>query len=152
MARRKVILTGEALDIGRWTGWVADDPACGAVASFTGQVRAGAGLAALELQHHPVLTLQALERIADEAADRFDPAAIVLAHRHGRMTPGTPIVYIACACGHRRDALAAVSYMIDIVKTRAPFWKREWRADGPRWIEPTPDDHEAARRWMEEQA
>ena len=121
------------------------------MASFTGLVRAGEGLEALELQHHPVLTLQAMERIAGDAWERFGLSGLVLAHRHGRMLIGTPIVHIACTSGHRRDALAAVSYMIDIVKTRAPFWKREWRADGPHWIEPTRADHEAARRWMEEQ-
>ncbi|MEE2525729.1 molybdenum cofactor biosynthesis protein MoaE [Hyphobacterium sp. HN65] len=150
MTRQKIILTGEALDIGRWSDWLAEDPACGAVAGFTGLVRAAQGLEALELQHHPVLTLQALERIARDATGRFGLAGVVLAHRHGRMAVGTPIVHIACACGHRRDALAGVSYMIDMVKTRAPFWKREWRTDGPHWIEPTQADHEAARRWMEE--
>jgi len=149
MSGMNVLLTGDPLDIAALHRLASTSPDCGAVASFTGQVRSGSGLDALELQHHPVLTQQALERIAADAGARFGAKQLVLAHRYGRMDVGQPIVFIACACAHRRDALDAVSYMIDLTKTRAPFWKREWRGGEARWIEPTAADQAAARQWME---
>lgn len=120
----------------------------GAVASFSGQVRGEGGLSALELQHHPVLTRAALTRIAETAIHRFDLTGLVLAHRYGKMSPGEVIVFIAASAPHRRAALDAVSFAIDIAKTQAPFWKREWYGDTYRWIEPTPADHEAAAAWL----
>ncbi|WP_421789062.1 molybdenum cofactor biosynthesis protein MoaE [Hyphobacterium sp.] len=144
-----ILLTDQALDV---QGPLADFSALehiGAVSSFTGQVRGGDGLTALELQHHPVLTPQALEQIAEAAMSRFSLAGLVLAHRYGRMTPGEPIVFIAAAASHRRASLDAVSFLIDTVKTQAPFWKREWRGETYEWIEPTAEDHAAARQWLE---
>lgn len=125
------------------------DSACGAVASFAGHVRANADLTALELIHHPVLTSHALEQIGESAMAQFSLQKLLIAHRHGRMAVGETIVYIAAASAHRRAALDAVSYTIDVLKTQAPFWKREWRGNDAVWIEPTADDHTASDQWME---
>lgn len=149
MARLFVELTGDALETAALGDLAGADDGVGAVASFAGKVRAGDGLTHLELQRHKVLTLQALERIAQEAARRFDLTRLVLFHRHGRLKVGDVIVFIAASAPHRKAALEAVTYVIDVVKTQAPFWKREWRGGAYRWIEPTDADHASASRWLE---
>lgn len=143
-----ILLTGEPLDI---AGLQHPSPAgSGASAQFIGTVRGGDGLTGLELLHHPVLTRRALERIGETAMARFALDALTIAHRHGRMAPGDPIVFISASAPHRRAAIDAMGFAIDVVKTEAPFWKREWR--GPRydWIEPGEADHDAAARWLED--
>ncbi|WP_417485741.1 molybdenum cofactor biosynthesis protein MoaE [Maricaulis sp.] len=144
-----IILTDETLNTQSFCDRLGQDPACGAVASFSGHVRANAGLTALELIHHPVLTAHALEQIGESAMAQFNLQELLIAHRHGRMTVGETIVHIAATSAHRRAALDAVSYTIDVLKTQAPFWKREWRGNDAVWIEPTADDHNASDQWME---
>ena len=120
----------------------------GAIASFTGLVRAEAGeVTALELDHHPLLTPRSLEAIAADTRARFALLDLLIIHRHGRVLPGEPIVFVAAAARHRRAAFDAVDYAMDRLKLDAIFWKKEHRADGHRWIEPRPDDHAAAARW-----
>ena len=124
------------------------DSGCGAVASFTGQVRGGDDLVALELEHYPGVTEQALARIAREAARRWALGQAVIVHRVGRMAISEVIVFVGASAPHRRAALEATGFMIDILKTQAPFWKREHTASGSHWVEPRPGDDAAAAAWL----
>ncbi|WP_420430755.1 molybdenum cofactor biosynthesis protein MoaE [Hyphobacterium sp.] len=142
-------LTGEPLVLADLEARLPADPGVGAVASFTGKVRANDDLSALELTRHPVLTASALQRIGETAIDRFDLAGLLIAHRYGRMAPGEPIVHIVALAAHRRAALDATAFAIDVLKTEAPFWKREWRGETARWVETTSADQEKAGQWLE---
>lgn len=124
------------------------DSACGAVASFIGQVRGGDDLVALELEHYPGVTEQALRRIAGEALRRWSLGEAVIVHRIGRMAINEPIVFVGASAPHRHAALEATGFMIDILKTQAPFWKREHTASGSHWVEPRPGDDAAAAAWL----
>ena len=120
----------------------------GGVASFTGIVRGGAGLTALELEHHPGVTLAMMTRIAEDAAARWPLLGVTAIHRHGRLLPGDHIVLAAAASAHRAAAIEATSFLIDWLKTRAPFWKKEHFDDGAsRWVQARAEDDAAAARW-----
>jgi molybdopterin synthase catalytic subunit len=120
----------------------------GAVASFIGIVRGDGGLVALTLEHYPAMTEAALRVLADDAASRCSLGGVTLHHRVGRLVPGDPIVLVACASAHRKDALEACAFLIDRLKTDAPFWKRESFADGREvWVEARGSDESAAARW-----
>jgi molybdopterin synthase catalytic subunit len=122
----------------------------GAIASFTGLVRGendGAAVSALELDHHPRLTGQALAGIGADAVRSFALSHVAIVHRHGVLMPGEAIVFVAAAAAHRRAAFEAVDYVMDRLKTEAPFWKREQRSDGAHWLEARSGDHEDRRRW-----
>ena len=123
----------------------------GAVVSFIGlargQTRGGAAVERLFLDHHPRLTARSMVDIADAAADRFDISALHIVHRCGEVGPGEPIVFVAAASAHRRAAFEAADYLMDRLKTEAPFWKKETGPDGERWIEPRPRDYEDVDRW-----
>lgn len=120
----------------------------GAVATFTGLVRGDGGLVALELEHYPGMTEDALRRIAEDAAQRWALSAVTIVHRVGRMVPGERIVFVGAASRHRGAAIDAMHFMIDWLKTDAPFWKREEFADGRSgWVEARADDVEQRRRW-----
>lgn len=120
----------------------------GAVASFTGIVRGGDGLSALELEHHPGLTEATMRKIAEQAAGRWPLLGVTAIHRHGRLLPGQRIVLVAAASPHRAAALEATGFLIDWLKTRAPFWKKEYFGDGSsRWVEARAADDQAAARW-----
>lgn len=120
----------------------------GGVASFTGVVRGGNGLVALELEHHPAMTRAMMTRIAEEACARWPLLGVTAIHRHGRLTPGERIVLVAAASPHRAAALEATAFLIDWLKTRAPFWKKEHFDDGSaRWVEARKADDDAAARW-----
>ncbi|HEY0413189.1 MAG TPA: molybdenum cofactor biosynthesis protein MoaE [Allosphingosinicella sp.] len=119
----------------------------GAIASFTGIVRGGGGVTALELEHHPRLTAKVVEAIGADARARFGLQGLTIIHRHGPLGPGEAIVFVAAAAEHRRAAFDAVDYVMDRLKTEAPFWKREQGPDGARWIEPRASDHADRARW-----
>nr|WP_157176526.1 molybdenum cofactor biosynthesis protein MoaE [Sphingomonas prati] len=120
----------------------------GAVGSFTGIVRGGDGLIALVLEHHPVMTAKTLRQIAEEAAARWPLLGVTLIHRHGRLEPGARIVLVGTASPHRAAALEATMFLIDWLKTRAPFWKQECFADGGKtWVEARSADNAAAEKW-----
>lgn len=121
----------------------------GAVASFSGHVRADDGVSVLELEHYPGMTERVLEEIAAQAADRWGLSAVRIVHRVGPMQPGDAIVFVAAASAHRAAALEACAYLIDRLKTDAPFWKRESRAlsDAASWVQPRAADDDAAARW-----
>ena len=125
----------------------------GAIASFTGLVRGendGAAVTGLELEHHPRLTQQAIAGIGADAVARFALADVAIVHRYGALAPGEAIVFVAAAAPHRRAAFDAVDYVMDRLKTEAPFWKREQRNDGAHWLEARDSDHADRRRWETE--
>ncbi len=138
-------------DAGRETAaLLARAPGTGGLASFIGIVRNDAArpIAALTLEHYPAMTEQALTRIAAEAEHRFALLGCTLIHRIGRLEPGAQIVLVLTAAAHREPALQGTAFLIDWLKTAAPFWKKEHFADGAEhWIEARAEDDAAAARW-----
>jgi molybdopterin synthase catalytic subunit len=122
----------------------------GGVASFTGLVRDMAGaqpITAMSLEHYPGMTERKLAEIEAEANARWDLQASLIVHRYGRMLPGEPIVLVATAAPHRAAALEACAFLIDWLKTKAPFWKLEETAEASQWVEARASDDRAAARW-----
>ena len=120
----------------------------GAVATFTGLARAEKGATAiLELEAYPGFTESEIGRIADQARERFALHDLMILHRVGKIGPGEPIVFVATAAGHRRAAFEACDLLMDYLKSRAPFWKKEHGPEGARWIEPSAQDHADRERW-----
>ena len=123
----------------------------GAVATFTGIARAEAGEAKiLELEAYPGFTETEIGKIADEARRRFGIDDLLIRHRVGQIAPGETIVFVATAATHRRAAFEACDYLMDYLKSRAPFWKKEHGPAGARWIEPRAEDHADVARWEKE--
>lgn len=130
------------------TDFCAGRTESGAVASFVGIARGDAGATtALELEAYPGFTEAQIERMADDATTRFALHDVLVIHRHGAIAPGEPIVLVATASAHRREAFEACDYLMDYLKSRAPFWKKEHGPDGPRWVEPTARDLDDLARW-----
>jgi molybdopterin synthase catalytic subunit len=119
----------------------------GAVATFTGLVRSDDGVSELLLEHYPGATEAALEKLAAEAAGRWKLAGAIIQHRVGAMKPGEPIVFVAACAAHRSAALEACGFLIDRLKTDAPFWKRETRGGETAWVGERAGDHDAAAKW-----
>lgn len=123
----------------------------GGIGCFVGIVRGAAGpdgLDSMTLEHYPAMTERALRGIAAEAESRWALLGCTVVHRFGRLRPGEPIVLVLAASAHREPALAATAFLIDWLKTRAPFWKQEQRADGSaHWVAARAEDDEAAARW-----
>lgn len=120
----------------------------GAVASFIGLVRGDGGLSALELEYYPGMTERTMRAVAEEAMARWPLMGVVCVHRVGRLRPGERIVLAAVASAHRHVALDACAYLMDFLKTRATFWKREHYANGTaRWVDARRSDEAAAARW-----
>ena len=119
----------------------------GGVASFTGIVRGEGGLIALELEHYPAMTTAQVERIVEEALDRWPLLGVRVIHRFGRLEPGERIVFVGTASRHRAAALEACAFLIDWLKSQAPFWKKEHFADRTTWVEARVEDDVKADRW-----
>lgn len=127
--------------------------AVGAVVSFTGICRAvshGEEVRSLELDCYVALAERTIGGYAEEARSRFGVAEVLVVHRHGPIAPGEAIVFVAAASAHRRAAFEAADFLMDQLKTAAPFWKKETGPAGERWIEPRPADYHDAERWKEE--
>jgi molybdopterin synthase catalytic subunit len=128
----------------------AGDGSVGALACFVGTVReqGGAGaIGGMELEHYPGMTEQAIEAMIDEAMRRFDIRAARVMHRVGALAPGEQIVLVAVAAAHRGMAFQACEFLIDYLKTQAPFWKKEYTAHGARWVDARSADDAALARW-----
>ena len=128
----------------------AGNHAIGGIASFIGVVRDIAGdaaVGAMTLEHYPAMTEKTLGDIEAEAHRRWPLDATLIIHRVGRLEPGDRIVLVACASAHRQAALESCAFLIDWLKTKAPFWKREETATGERWVEARASDDQAAERW-----
>ena len=122
----------------------------GAVVTFTGIVRddGESGLRAMEIEHYPGMTEKALEKIAGEARRRWALGDVLVIHRYGRMSPGEQIMMVATAAPHRKDAFEAAEFLMDYLKSRAPFWKKEHCAKGgTEWVAAKDADEEALARW-----
>ncbi|AZS19479.1 MULTISPECIES: molybdenum cofactor biosynthesis protein MoaE [unclassified Caulobacter] len=133
------------------TAFCAHREETGAVATFVGLARAEKGATtALELEAYPGFTDSAISAIAQAAVTRFTLQDVHIVHRVGRISPGEAIVFVATAAAHRREAFEACDHLMDYLKSRAPFWKKEHGPDGPRWIEPTARDRTDAQRWDQE--
>lgn len=122
-------------------------PDAGGTATFLGKVRTDESVKALDLNHYEPLTLPTMEELAKAALERFELAGVLAWHRVGVMTPGQPIVLVAAAGPHRREAFDAVDFLMDHLKSASWFWKRERRDDGWHWIEPRDQDHKDLARW-----
>ncbi len=123
----------------------------GAVATFTGIARAEAGATvALELEAYPGFTEGEIGKIAAGAKARFGLDDCEIVHRIGRIAPGEPVVFVATAARHRRAAFEACDFLMDYLKSKAPFWKKEHGPDGARWVEPGDQDHADIARWDKE--
>lgn len=122
-------------------------PGAGAVVSFTGVVRGDGGLRALAIEHYPGMTEAAIRAIAEEAAARWGLLAARVVHRFGPMAVGEPIMMVLTAAPHRRAAFEAAEFLMDFLKSRAPFWKREEREGGASWVEAKGEDEAALARW-----
>jgi len=126
------------------------DREVGAVVTFVGTVRDvndGDAVSTLELEHYPGMTEKALQAIEAEARERFDVRGIAIVHRVGVLAPGDPIVLVAVTGAHRGAAFDACRFVMDYLKTRAPFWKKERTPQGERWVEARGSDDEAAAAW-----
>ncbi|HBV89520.1 molybdopterin synthase catalytic subunit MoaE [Pantoea sp. B550] len=130
--------------------WLAACDEDGAVVTFTGKVRnhnLGADVAALTLEHYPGMTEKALQEIVDAARERWPLQRVTVIHRVGELFPGDEIVLVGVTSAHRGSAFSAAEFIMDYLKTRAPFWKREATEQGDRWVDARDSDHQAARRW-----
>lgn len=142
-------LTDQAFDPGGLLAdFCKDRRETGAVATFVGLARAEAGQTEiLELEAYPGFTEAEIGKIVEDGARRFDLQDILIVHRTGRIGPGEPIVFVAAASRHRRAAFEACDFLMDYLKSRAPFWKKTHGPDGARWIEPREQDHADIARW-----
>lgn len=128
----------------------AGNTSIGGVALFVGLVRdlaGGSSVGAMTLEHYPGMTERQLERIDAEAQARWPLDATLVVHRYGRLLPGDRIVLVICASAHREAAFEACAFLMDWLKTKAPFWKAEETPEGPRWVEARATDDAAAARW-----
>ena len=120
----------------------------GALVSFTGLVRDVTGdLEALELEHYPAMTQSALEKIEAEAIARWNLDASLIIHRYGRLEPGQQIMMVATASKHRKAAFESADFLMDFLKSRAPFWKKEHGLEGAEWVDAKEADEDALKRW-----
>ena len=121
----------------------------GAIVTFSGIVRdTDQGLQAMEIEQYPGMTLSQLTKFAEEAKQRFSLGDVLVIHRHGRLIPGDVIMMVATAAPHRVDAFQAAEYLMDFLKSRAPFWKREITTDGSEaWVEAKSEDEDLLSRW-----
>ncbi|SFM87933.1 molybdopterin synthase catalytic subunit [Izhakiella capsodis] len=130
--------------------WLSQNAQDGAIVTFTGKVRnhnLGDSVAALTLEHYPGMTEKVLDELVVEARSRWPLQRALIIHRVGALCPGDDIVLVGISAAHRSAAFAATEFIMDTLKTRAPFWKRETTEQGNRWVEARDSDHQAAQRW-----
>lgn len=137
-----------AFDAGRHLSAFSEQVAgAGAVVTFTGVVRGGAGLQGMEIEHYPGMTERAITAMVQEAMARWPLIDALVIHRFGRLAVGDPIMMVATASAHRVAAFEAAEFLMDYLKSRAPFWKKELGPEGATWVAATEEDEAALRRW-----
>ena len=121
----------------------------GAIVTFSGVVRdtAEGGLRGMDIEHYPGMTERALQKIAQDAAERWSLGDVLVIHRYGPLAAGDIIMMVATAARHRKDAFEAAEYLMDYLKSRAPFWKKEQTAEGSDWVQSKDEDEQALTRW-----
>jgi molybdopterin synthase catalytic subunit len=139
----KIAVQADDFDLSTEVIEISMNSRTGAVASFVGVVRD----VAMTLEHYPGMTENAIKKIVEEARTRWQILDLAVIHRYGELQPGDQIVLVAIASSHRGDAFAACQFIMDYLKTQAPFWKKEHHPDGPRWVNALEADDEAAARW-----
>ncbi len=151
MANATVRLQSEPFDVAAECARIARNRTdVGAVVTFTGICRGdeqGAPITAMTLEHYPGMAEAEIARHVEEAQRRWPLLGVTVIHRFGRLTPGDPIVLVVTASAHREAAFEAAAFLMDYLKTQAPFWKREERREGARWVEAKAQDDAAAARW-----
>lgn len=149
--RRSVQIQTEDFDVAaELVALRTGDAGLGAVCCFVGTVREAGDAArvqTLELEHYPGMTERAIEHMIDEALQRFDLRGVRVIHRVGELAPQDQIVLVAVTSAHRGDSFAACEFLMDYLKTQAPFWKREHTPDGARWVDARASDDQALARW-----
>ncbi len=145
----RIAVQSEAFDAGEELNrFTTASAGAGAIVSFTGIVRDTEGqLAAMEIEHYAGMTERALETILAQAMNRWSLADALVIHRFGRLNVGAPIMMVATAARHRADAFAAAEFLMDYLKSRAPFWKKEITATGTQWVASRDEDEAALTRW-----
>lgn len=146
----RIVVQAAPFDLGAETAaFAAGQSGMGAVVTFTGIVRdlAQGGLEAMEIEHYPGMTESAMTAIAREARERWSLGDVLVIHRYGRMVPGEMIMMVATCAPHRRDAFEAAEFLMDYLKSRAPFWKKERTRDGTGWVAARDEDESALDRW-----
>ena len=139
----KISVQQEEFDLGAEVKAISGNSKIGAVASFIGLVRD----VQMTLEHYPGMTERAIAKIVEEARNRWQVMDCTVIHRYGALQPNDQIVLVAVASAHRGDAFAACEFIMDYLKTQAPFWKKEQTAEGARWVEAKTSDDKAAERW-----
>jgi len=150
MSDTRIIGSPARFSVGTEYTWLAERDEDGAVVTFTGKVRnhnLGDSVKALTLEHYPGMTEKSLADIVKEARTRWALGRITVIHRIGEMWPGEEIVFVGVTSSHRSSAFEAGEFIMDYLKTRAPFWKREATPEGERWVESRDSDKDAASRW-----
>ena len=148
MAAAHVAIQHEDFDLAKECAALrAGDARVGAVCSFVGTVRGAQGVTAMELEHYPGMTEKAIEAMVDEAYRRFDIFGVRIIHRVGELKPGDQIVMVAVTSAHRHQSCQACEFLMDYLKTQAPFWKKEHTPQGAQWVDARSSDDEALKRW-----
>jgi molybdopterin synthase catalytic subunit len=146
----RVVVQDQPFDIGAETTiFAAEHKKMGAIVTFTGIVRdiPDDPLQLMEIEHYPGMTEAALREIAQNAIERWTLGGVLIIHRYGRLAPGEVIMMIATASKHRKNAFEAAEYLMDYLKSRAPFWKREITKTGESWVASKAEDEDALTRW-----
>ncbi len=146
----RIVVQEDPFDLGaEANAFAARDNANGAIVTFTGIVRdlASGDLDVMEIEHYPGMTERALTKIAQEAQERWSLGDVLVIHRHGRLALGDRIMMVATAAPHRRDAFEAAEFLMDYLKSRAPFWKKEITKSGAEWVAAKDEDEDALGRW-----
>ena len=144
----RISVQQEDFEVGLEIQKISTNKSIGAIASFVGLVRD----VQMTLEHYPGMTERAIGKIVDEARGRWQVMDCTVIHRYGALQPNDRIVMVAVASGHRGDAFAACEFIMDYLKTQAPFWKKEQTAQGQRWVEARASDDQAAERWSAQQS
>ena len=146
----RVVVQEEAFDFGQEAqAFASGHSNMGAIVTFTGVVRDAdkGGMDRMVIEHYPGMTQKALETIAQDAATRWDLGDVLVIHRHGELRQGDMIMMVATAARHRVNAFEAAEFLMDYLKSRAPFWKKEYTADGAEWVAAKDADEDALSRW-----
>jgi molybdopterin synthase catalytic subunit len=146
----KVVVQSEAFDLGEEsTSFARGHKDQGAIVTFTGIVRdtPDGNLQKMAIEHYPGMTEKALTEIAQQAVDRWSLGDALVIHRYGDLVPGEMIMMVATAARHRKDAFEAAEFLMDYLKSRAPFWKKEYLKDGAEWVAAKDEDEASLNRW-----